>query len=661
MMRWKTSHLMIMIGINGNRVKVVPNSSNVLVLLDSTFQYSKVSIKRDDAKIIAFDLPTHHNLSNTDISHSLSDDYLKRTERKELYDFVISLYDWYNNTPESKSLEFDGVNLLSLMSPLEFHEYFLSNLITFFSIKNIIEQENPHEIFLTGRLSKFLDSFFDKKHITVLNDPNLIYDKGGQGKGFTADQIELRFNVFSKPVSMYISKKTYSKIKNIYENTICSFFNLWFNPQKQEKGILLLEFNPAVYDELLTNLNNAGIPIILLNRRRSAIWNKESLKILKKCTNCKILNDKKLLNLKDKRDLSKLKKRYQLNLQNLWKNEEFFQNMFSKSGISFWHVIKRKMMSLYDNRLDEYIEYLVTTKKILESLNLKSIVMLNEIGETENTILKINKSKTPTFLLQHAFARFLPDFLDEQWRYEDQRMVSFQSDKFLIWGKTDFDFFSKFGIKKENLIITGSPRHDSFSASEHISSTSKKLILLTLTPITDRTGLADVNLVIKYEKLLEKLLDLIKKSNNIDIVVKLHPGENWHNSSLLKFFKKNYNDIPVYQIRSPKELIQSTDLVININNEIYDHSTIMLEAMILQKPVLQISLDKQFQNSGYNSRDPVLALSYEADWEKYIKKILFDKTFSEQIMLNSNRYLKNFLSFQSTASAKVANEIIDSH
>ena len=83
--------------------------------------------------------------------------------------------------------------------------------------------------------------------------------------------------------------------------------------------------------------------------------------------------------------------------------------------------------------------------------------------------------------------------------------------------------------------------------------------------------------------------------------------------------------------------------------------------MILQKPVLQISLDKQFQNSDYNSRDPVLALSYEADWEKYIKKILFDKTFSEQIMLNSNRYLKNFLSFQSTASAKVANEIIDPH
>jgi len=649
---------MATIGINGNQVKIVSNSSKTLVLLDSTYRYSKVSIKRDDAKFIAFDLSTHDNLSNLGISHSLSDDYLKRTERRELYDFVISTYNWYNNIPKPKDLEFDGVNLLSLMSPLEFHEYFLSNLITFFSIKNIIEQEKPNEIFLTGRLSKFLDSFYDKKNITILNDPNVAYEKGGQGKGFTADQIELRFNILSKPITIYISKKTYSKIKNIYENALCYFFNLWSNPAKQEKGILLLEFNPDAYHKLLVNLDKTGRPIILLNRRRSAVWNKESLKILKKHTNCKILNYRKLLNSKDKRDLSQLKEKYQQNLQNMWKNEEFFQGLFSKSGISFWHIIKSKMINLYYNRLDEYLEYLMTTKKTLESSNISCIAMLNEIGETENTILKINKSRIPTFLLQHAFARFLPDFLDEQWRYEDQGMISLQSDKFLIWGKADFDFFSKFGIKKDKLIITGSPRHDSFSTSEHISSTSKKLILLTLTPITDRTGLADVSLVIKYEKLLGKLLDLIKKSNNMDVIVKLHPGENWHNSSLLKFFKKNYDDIPVYQIGSPKELIQSSDLVININNEIYDHSTIMLEAMVLQKPVLQISLDNQFQNSDYDSGNPILALSYEADWEKYIKKILFEKNFSEQMILNSNIHLKNFLSFQDNASKKVTNEII---
>ena len=660
-MKWRIQHSKTTIGKNGNKVKIVSNSPNVIVLLDSTFQYSKLNIKSNDAKIIAFDLSTHNDLSNLGITHSLSDDYLKENTRKDLYDFVISLYNWHNNIPESKDFEFNGVNLLSLMSPLEFHEYFLSNLITFFSIKNILEQEKPDKIFSTGRLSNFLDSFFDKKHVTVLNGSNLTYEKGGQDKGFTADQIELRFNILSKPVSIYVSKKTYSKIKNLYENITCNFFNLWFNVDQQKKGILLLEFNPDAYDELLLNLNKTNKQIILVNRRRSAVWNRKSIKILKKCSNCKILNNNEFLNSNDKRDLLQLKKKYQQNLQNLWKNDKFFEELFSKSGISFWRVIKRKMITMYDNRLDDYLEYLVSTKKILDSLSIDNILMLNETGETENAFLKINKSKIPTCLLQHAFARFVPDFLDEQWRYEDQRMVPFQGDKFLIWGKTDLEFFSKFGIKKEKLIITGSPRHDSFFNSKHASSNSKKLILLTLTPITDRTGLADINLVIKYEKLLGKLFSSVKKYENVDIIVKLHPGENWHNSALLDFFKTNYENIPVYQTRSPKELIQSSDLVININNEIYDQSTIILEAMISQKPVLQISLDEQFKNLDSDSRNPILALSYDADWEKYIKKILFEKNFSQQMILTSNKHLQNFLSFQGAASQKVASEIIKQH
>jgi hypothetical protein len=81
--------------------------------------------------------------------------------------------------------------------------------------------------------------------------------------------------------------------------------------------------------------------------------------------------------------------------------------------------------------------------------------------------------------------------------------------------------------------------------------------------------------------------------------------------------------------------------------------------MVLQKPVLQISLDQQFQNSDYNSKNPILALSHEADWEKYIKKILFEKNFSEQMITNSNVNLKNFLSFHGAASKKVTDEMID--
>ena len=82
-MKWRIQHSKTTIGKNGNKVKIVSNSPNVIVLLDSTFQYSKLNIKSNDAKIIAFDLSTHNDLSNLGITHSLSDDYLKENTRNE--------------------------------------------------------------------------------------------------------------------------------------------------------------------------------------------------------------------------------------------------------------------------------------------------------------------------------------------------------------------------------------------------------------------------------------------------------------------------------------------------------------------------------------------------------------------------------------------------
>jgi len=126
---------------------------------------------------------------------------------------------------------------------------------------------------------------------------------------------------------------------------------------------------------------------------------------------------------------------------------------------------------------------------------------------------------------------------------------------------------------------------------------------------------------------------------------------------LLEFFKKNYKDIPVYQIRSSKNVIQSSDLTININPYSFDPSTIMLESMILNKPTMLISLDEQFTNIEYDDNNPIVGLSYRANIEKYIKKILYDDKF-QQILLGKNKfYLKKFLANHGNASQKIA-EII---
>ena len=101
--------------------------------LAQTLKFNK--ILEIDSDIIAVDYETHTKLVNSNKKHELLDNYLEENERIDLYNFVLSKYDWYKNLSDNSKFEFNKINILSLMSPLEFHEYVLGVLIKLQSIK----------------------------------------------------------------------------------------------------------------------------------------------------------------------------------------------------------------------------------------------------------------------------------------------------------------------------------------------------------------------------------------------------------------------------------------------------------------------------------------------------------------------------------------------
>ena len=110
-----------------------------MIILDSSIpSYEFNKILEIDSDIIAVDYKTHTKLVNSNKKHELLDNYLEENERIDLYNFVLSKYDWYKNLSDNSKFEFNKINILSLMSPLEFHEYVLGVLIKLQSIK--IEQ-----------------------------------------------------------------------------------------------------------------------------------------------------------------------------------------------------------------------------------------------------------------------------------------------------------------------------------------------------------------------------------------------------------------------------------------------------------------------------------------------------------------------------------------
>ena len=205
------------------------DSSKNIALLDSITDISLINPKIF-TKIISLDYITHKTLSKKKIQHILSDEYISESEKNSLFDYIISCYRWYENISDSKNLEFESANLLGIMSQLEFHQAFLGDIIKIYTIANILKLEKPKKIFISSNLKNYVEQFIDQENINILVSNKTI------GEKFNAEQI--RFNIFSKPITLHPSKKLYSKLKNIQENFICTIFNLWHKPDTTKLNLI---------------------------------------------------------------------------------------------------------------------------------------------------------------------------------------------------------------------------------------------------------------------------------------------------------------------------------------------------------------------------------------------------------------------------------------
>ena len=621
-----------------------------LVILDSSIQFDEFKkFSMENTTFVAADYETHKKLVDSNTKHELLDNYLQKKERLELYDFVLSKYTWYENLSRKSDFEFNSINILSLMSSLEFHEFVLTVLIKLFSIKNIISSKSPNEIFVSEKFLKYVKLVQDKNKIHTF-DSNL-----NDEKSFLTNKIELRFNILSKPCTFYISKKNYSSLKKIYENFFCKINNLWLDKTSKEI-ILLVEFNTSAYEEMIRTLSKSKKQVVVLNRRRSAIWNKNSIGILKS-NNVKILDPEKFFDLHTDPEFALEHKRLNENLHELWKSKELF-SIFSMKEISFWPLIKDRLKKIYDYRLDDYLKFIFQSRNFLTQLNIKKIICLGESGETENVLLQSVENDVDSILLQHSFLRYNPELKKLQWKYEDQNMLGLTCKKFFLWGNSDLNYFLENSkIQKDQLIISGSPRHDQFlQIKSSTNSHTTKNILITLSPISERSGLGDTNLIIKYNYFLEKIFKILNEFNDLKITVKLHPGENPHNSILIDFLK-NQSNITVFQIKNPNELIKKSDLMINISPELYDSSTIMLEGLLLRKPVIQLSLDDELSKVE-PLKSPIIQISEIEHFEQIISKIINDEIYRKEIIEQISNKLNDYLSFQGNSNAKFL-EIIE--
>lgn len=600
--------------------------------------------------IFSFNVSVHKELEQKNIAHKFAETYLTKNDKIEIFNKTVELLSWYDDKSIDSSFKLHNINFLSLLDSNELLFLILDHLYNFVIIKRIFETENIDSILIPNSFFKSIQNFTSHKKINIET-----FSHVDDEYSLAFDTLRFSMSIGSYELPISISRKQFIKFKKLIEKIIYGSFSLWVDTKKQKKSIILIEFNPAEYEELLSQIKKIGINIILLNRRRSAIWNFKSFKILRKY-DCKILNSSKIIQSHNS-EFKKYSKLFTKKLDDLWRNDDFFESKFQFEECSFWNLIKDTLLFSIKSRIPEFLEFIFIANYISTTMNVASILSLYENGELEKSILQATKNQIPSILLEHGYV----EYIEEISRFDIGEMYTTFNDKIAIWGNKQKNYLINFRkIDPNSIIVSGSPRHDKFFNIVPMikEKNSTKKILIIPSPIINFTGLIDTQIFIKYEKLFQKIIPILKSFNNVEISIKLHPVHHFSNDFIKKIISDLDPKIKIYQISSIIEHINTSDAIIILDAQLVGPSTPFLESLILKKPIMFITVDDEIIPFDCATDGSCIFLRSKDDLKKPLLKLLYDKDSIEQLIKHGQSHLSKFLSNPGHASEKLAKTLI---
>lgn len=601
------------------------------------------NIFNKDSLIICFDYDSHNSLLNNQIKHKLIEDYFTDEEIKELDELTLKFSTlWYKEKEIEKYLKYENLSLGYLLE-LEIPIYFLKVLKRIVGIKKIIDIEKPNEI-ISFSLKNYVEHICKDKEIKLIN----FGDNIPSGLHFDTMKIPFSFLFFKK--NFRISRQNYFKIKNFIDVVSSLLLNSKLTKEEQKKGnnILLLDFSTKIYEDLLKKIQISDKNIVLLNQRKSVIWDLETLKILKN-SNCKILSiydfenkNVKKINKVKQTDLNK-------NLNRFIESKEELRKIFSHNGESFWEIIEKEFYMFISKRFSESIKRIILIEKLFENVNVECILDWAHTGTEEKEINHIaNRHEIKIFCLQHGIMTLNPKF--EKY-HPLMPVLPSNNSKMLVWGKMMESYLLEHEISRNEIKIIGSPRHDKYFKSQLADGDNSILIASNLFFPYNFDG-NDTRAYERFVNNLKKILEIIKQNSDKKPIIKLHQAEYFEIKSIINEIDPS---IPIYQYEDSFELLKKCDFLISLN-----YSTIIVDALILNKPTLVVFSEKQNYEEELVIREGAVSTASDLyELENNLKKILSDINFRENLLSKGRIFVDEYFSNHGNSSNYLAKFLTD--
>jgi len=208
-------------------------------------------------------------------------------------------------------------------------------------------------------------------------------------------------------------------------------------------------------------------------------------------------------------------------------------------------------------------------------------------------------------------------------------------DKTAVYGNYTKEILTKVcNYPDESVVVTGQPTYDVLIKAKEVFGKQKFLKQHGLDP-TKKTALL-ITQGCSHE-FLKVTVKALKKFSEVQTIIKPHPCDvepKWHEKILRK---ENYHALVLDPKSNTFEALFACDLMITIS------STVAIEAMVLNKPVVIVNLTGEPDPMPYVESGAALGAYQEKDVVHVIRKALFDEDVRKELEKNRKEFVKYHL------------------
>jgi len=343
------------------------------------------------------------------------------------------------------------------------------------------------------------------------------------------------------------------------------------------------------------------------------------------------------LNNEIKKKISQEAKKNSIKWKQLKRDKSFLESLTYKN-IPLFELVEDKFSELFYRKFIEAVKYIEMMLQVVKKEKPDVIVIVDEYGLYGRAAITVGKIKNiPTLAIQHG--ALTPN--DLGWLHSPDEISSGNlinpeycpiPDKTAVSGEYYKNILTQLGSYPEDrVIITGQPKYDILAHANNFFEKrkiydrfniehKKKLAVLATQPLPEN------------ELLFRSVFREIKKLKNMQLVIKLHPNE--YDESLHRNIAKEVGlDVILTKDINLFELLNACDVLMTVS------STVALEAMILDKPVIIVDLKTNPDETAFVKSGVAIGVYKPNDISKAIIKVSNDKETKRKLQNN----MKNFV------------------